>query len=283
MMWPAAERWRAPVDDFPPRWATAWGDDPFGLWADLAVGSAAQRLRWIEPSGPAGFWMGSPREERAALEDEQVREGADSTEHEPRGVTVPEGFWLAEGPCTQALWEAVMGGNPSQYKDAPDAPQRPVEQVSFDDVQEFLRHLRGWLPEGCEPALPTEAQWEYAARAGTTTAYPWGDEPDDARANWNIQHDATTPVGRFEPNHWGLLDMHGNVLEWCADPWHQRLDGAASAAMEGPPRRAVRGGSWLSPPGGARSADRLGGPPGGRTRFLGFRLALRSSSPAQAR
>ena len=104
MIWPVADRWRAPAGDFPPRWATAWGDDEFGLWADLTVGEVSQRMRWIEPTGPAGFWMGSPGAEREALTDKDLRDWAHRSEQEPLRVRVPEGFWLADTPCTQGLW-----------------------------------------------------------------------------------------------------------------------------------------------------------------------------------
>jgi formylglycine-generating enzyme required for sulfatase activity len=285
MIWPAADRWRAPVGDFPPRWASAWGDDQFGLWADLTIGESTQRMRWIEPTGPAGFWMGSPKAERAALAGNDLREHADRTEHEPQRVVVAEGFWLADTPCTQAFWAAVMAGDrPSLFKDQEDSLRRPVEQVSWDDVQGFLAELAlkcpplaGW------PSLPTEVQWEYAARAGSCTAYPWGDDPDDGRANWNDQHGGTTPVGRFPANSFGLFDMHGNVWEWCEDPWRARLDEPDRRGPGSPSRRAVRGGAWIYLPGFARSAYRFDGPLDRRYQGQGFRLALRSSSPAQAR
>ena len=123
---------------------------------------------------------------------------------------------------------------------------------------------------------------EYAARAGSRKAYPWGDEPDDRRANWYGQQGGTTPVGQFPPNAFGLFDMHGNVWEWSADPWRERLDEPVPQEPEGPSRRAVRGGSWFHLPGLARSAYRFDGRPGHRHRSQGFRLALRSSSPDQS-
>jgi len=287
MIWPAADLWRAPVGDFPPRWATAWGDDAFGLWADLVIGEATQSLRWIEPTGPGGFWMGSPKAEREALQDQDLRRLADRVEHEPRRVVVAEGFWLADTPCPQAFWAAVMAGDqPSHFTEGNDAPRRPVEQVSWDDVQRFLGELARQCPLlAGRTALPTEVQWEYAARAGSRTAYPWGDEPDYRRANWNQQHRGTTPVGQFPPNAFGLYDMNGNVWEWCADAWRRRLDEPRPApqAEGGPPGRAVRGGSWIDHPGYARSTYRDEWPPDDRFRDLGFRLALRSSSPDKAR
>ena len=286
MIWPTADRWRAPVDDFPPRWVSAWGDDVYGLWADLEIGAAVQRLRWIEPSGPGGFWMGSTVAERAAIADKNVRHYSNLVEDEPHRVVVGEGFWLADGPCTQAFWMATMqGDNPSYFAHKPDSPQRPVEQVSWDDVQGFLAELVRLCPAlAGRVALPTEVEWEYAARAGTVTAYPWGDKPDDTRANWGNRHVGTTTVGRFEPNAWGLYDMHGNVWHWCADSSPLRPATPPPQKQVGHlPSRAVRGGSWAIPRDLARSAFRDSRRPLERDMFLGFRLALRSSSPGQAR
>ena len=278
--WPEPDRWRAPVGDFPPLWASAWGDDRFGLWADLTVRGVTQRMRWIEPSGEAGFLMGSPQAERDAIRDKDVRKWANDCEHEPRLVVVAPGFWLADTPCTQAFWQVLMGENPSHFQDVPDAPQCPVEQVSFDDVERFLAVLEA-LPEARlqgRVALPTEVQWEYAARAGSTTAYWWGDEADGQRANWGHQCSTTTPVRRHAANPWGLFDVYGNVLEWCADPWLQRLD--RLDAEPDSSARAVRGGSWVGHPGYARSAHRDWWYRDYLLHFQGFRVLLRSSSPA---
>ena len=254
------------------------GLDSHGAFAEIALRAPAStaridlqdmqlRIRWIPPGR---FFMGSP---------DSV---GDDDEHPQHPVLISRGFWLAEGPCTQQLWQAVMGSNLSRFKYGPDALQRPVENVSFDDVQPFLERLRAWLPPGCEPALPTEAEWEYAARAGTASAYSWGDEPDDARANWDGKHDGTTPVGLFPANRWGLFDMHGNVYEWCADG--KRIYMAEAQCdphgdLVGRPSRVVRGGFWADQPGSARSAYRNGCLPDRRLYQLGFRLALRSSRP----
>ena len=177
-MWPDHDRWRAPVGDFPPRWASAWGDDRYGLWADLTVAGVTQRLRWIEPTGPEGFWMGTdeavwrrwPKDYRDLCKDELPR----------HRVVLSRGFWLADTPCTQALWQAVTAGpNPSQFAQAEDVAQRPVEQVSWDDIDEqFVPGLAtNRLPlDRVQITLPTEAEWEWACRAGSETAYAWGDE-----------------------------------------------------------------------------------------------------------
>jgi sulfatase modifying factor 1 len=286
-MWPDADRWRAPVGDFPPPWASAWGDDRFGLWADLVINGVTQRMRWIEPSGPEGFLMGASQAERDAITAEDVRKYANETEHEPRRVLVQQGFWLADTPCTQAFWLAVMGDNPSRFKDVAQAAMCPVEQVGWDDVDGFLGRLKAQAAWGIgdRAMLPTEVQWEYAARAGMPTAYWWGDTLDpnmantghDRSKNLNVQK-GTTPVKRHSANPWGLFDVHGNVWEWCVDPWQSRLDQPEAEPDDS--ARVVRGGSWILHPADARSASRSGRLREFRSRNLGFRLALRSSSAA---
>ncbi len=206
-------------------------------------------------------------------------------EHPQHPVTLSQGLWLAETPCTQALWQAVMGKNPSHFKQGEDAPRRPVENVSWDDVQTFFKKLQPLLPPGCEAVLPTESQWEYACRAGTQTEYWWGDEADDARANWNQQHKGTTPMDRYPPNPWGLYDMHGNIWEWCADG-HRDYAAEPARDPEGPgagDSRVVRGGSWLDRPGRARAACRGWGRRGYAYLSYGFRFALRSPRGPEAR
>ncbi len=277
-MWPAEDQWRAPIGDFPPPWASAWGDDPYGLWADLTVNGVTQRMRWIEPSGPEGFWMGSTKKERAAIKDKIVRDWADQNESAPHREVVEHGFWLADTPCTQAFWTAVVGENPSNFSDRPDAAERPVENVTWTTVMDqFITHFAqspDWGAEG-RMCLPSEVEWEYAARAGTRTAYWWSDLPDDMRANWGRLRGGTTPVKDYAPNPWGLYDMHGNVWEWCSDVWHPRRDAPEAPLDEDV--RVVRGGSWFFHPGGARAAYCGRWLRWAEFRFLGFRFALRSS------
>ena len=146
---PDPQRW---PPAFPPAGASAWGDDPYGLWIEVVIGGPVQRFRWIEPGE---FLMGSP-------EGEAEREEWEGPQHV---VRLTKGYWLAETACSQALWEAVMGANPSHFK---DDPQNPVEQVSWDDVQTFLGRLNGMVPS-LDAGLPSEAQWERACRAGTST------------------------------------------------------------------------------------------------------------------
>lgn len=271
-MWPAEDQWRTPIGDFPPPWASAWGDDPYGLWADLTVNGATQRMRWIEPSGPEGFWMGSPRAERDAIKEKEPRRSLEG-EHDPRLVVVSKGFWLADTLCTQAFWHAVTGSNPSHFYDRPDASERPIEQVSWDVVNEqFIARFTTTPDWGTADrlCLPTEIQWEYAARAGTRMAYWWGDTPNDDHANWGVRHGGTTPVHRYPPNPWGLFDMHGNVWEWCADVWESGRWGGP-----GKDARVVRGGSWVALPGLARAAYRSWRLCGSSHQSRGFRFALR--------
>lgn len=289
MIWPAPELWRAPVGDWPPAWASSWGSDRWGLWADLVVGGVAQRLRWIEPSGPEGFWMGSTWVERQALANKNLREWAHKSEHEPRRVVVEPGFWLADSPCTQAFWVQVAGGqtNPSQFQQGDEAGERPVECVSWDDVQLWLARMVGLCSATAGlAALPTEVQWEYACRAGSTTGYWWGDGFDQTRANADVPGNryldgserTTTLVKRYAPNPWGLHDMHGNVWEWCEDAWRALLVGGAEADASD---RTARGGSWFYHPDGARAAFRSRRPRDYRARSLGFRISLRSLVPEQ--
>ena len=280
--WPCPENYRAReshdgVD-------AAFGKDGFGLFLDLSVNDITQRFRWIEPGE---FLMGSPKGEPERLD----REGP---QHRVRLI---EGFWLADSACTQALWLAVLGGeNPSYFK---DDPQCPVEQVSWDDVQGFLKSLGEHLPSGARPGLPTEAQWEYACRAGTGTPFSFGENITPEQVNYDGNYpyhggkkgksrQRTVPVKSLPPNRWGLYEMHGNVWEWCADglrEYEAVSEGDAVLDPEGPSdssSRALRGGSWLDVARSSRSAGRDACGRGFRNDFIGFRLALRSTSTSPA-
>lgn len=218
----------------------------------------AARMVWI---APGAFRMGSPEDEPRRQSDEQARE-----------VVIKDGFWIAAHEVTQRQWFALMGTNPSRFQ---TDPELPVHNVSFNDAMEFCRRLTlreraaGRLPEGWTYTLPTEAQWEYACRAGTTTAYAV--EPVD-EAGW---HDHNTgqrpvgaspmPVGLKTSNAWGLHDMHGNVWEWCLDPHENSPDSA---------RQIIRGGSWRTGPFSLRSANRASLPPEDSLHDLGFRVVL---------
>ena len=221
-------------------------------------------VRWI----PAGWYiMGSPISE----------EGRDSNEiqHE---VVLTRGFFMAETECTQAQWKAVMGSNPSEFKGA----DRPVEQVSWEEAVEYCRKLtakqraEGILPDGWEWRLPTEAEWEYAARAGTM-GRRYGELDAIVWYDGNSGHE-THPVSQKAANAWGLHDMMGNVWEWCSD-WSGDYPTESVTDPMGPSSgsvRVLRGGSWRHFAARARSANRRGYDPGFRYDFLGFRPALSS-------
>lgn len=253
-----------------------WSADAFGAWAEFTVrtehGSATQRMRWIEPGT---FLMGSP-------DDEPERWDNEGPQHP---VTLTRGFWLADTACTQALWRAVMGNNPSLFN---GDDQCPVERVSWEDVQKFLRKLESLLP-GIEAGLPTEAQWEYACRAGTTTPFSFGEQITPAQVNYDGNYPyaggrkgeyraRTVPVKSLPANAWGMYEMHGNVWEWCADGL-RTYDDAPQQDPKGPAdtaHLALRGGSLFTHARGARSADRYRNAPGTVSGHMGFRLCLMS-------
>jgi formylglycine-generating enzyme len=227
----------------PFRWACAYGEDRTGLWQAFEVAGVRQVMRWIPPGE---FLMGSPESEAERSDDERQHR-----------VVLTEGFWLADTACTQALWEAVMGENPSQFK---DDPQNPVEQVSWLDItDEFLPKLNALAP-GLQLELPTEAQWEYACRAGTTTPFSFGEQahPEEMNYKNSPAPSQTIPVKALLANPWGLYQMHGNVREWCkpvGEGW------------------MLRGGGAFADSGKCRSAARNSSNPAGRRNSFGFRLA----------
>ncbi len=209
---------------------------------------------------PGAFTMGTNNHEYDEMPAHRVN------------ITAP--FYLGRFEVTQAQWEKVMHANPSHFQD----PQRPVENVSWEDCQRFVAALRDKLGRGF--ALPTEAQWEYACRAGTTTEFSFGaDETALADHAWfsGNAEQTTHPVGRKLPNRWGLFDMHGNVFEWCADTYSDKypagevsdpfVRGAGS-------RRILRGGAWLYVPDNLRSSDRGFSPPDSRSDEYGFRCVM---------
>ena len=216
---------------------------------------------------PGEFVMGSPADEEGRFDHE--------TQHR---VRLTKGFWLGKYPVTQGQWQSVMGNNPSHFK----GDDLPVEFVSWDDCQIFVKKVNA--AQGCGARLPTEAEWEYACRAGTTTVYFWGNALNGDKANCNGNYpcgtktkgaylEKVTPVGRYAPNSWGFFDMHGNVWEWCAD-WCGDYSGDA-VDPKGPSsgsNRVLRGGSWYTYARSCRSADRYGQGPGYRNIDCGFRF-----------
>ena len=175
-------------------------------------------------------------------------------------VTISEPFEMSATEVTQRQWQAVMGANPSAFPN----PDAPVERVTWNEVQEFLRrtHTR----------LPTEAEWEYACRAGTTSAYSTGDTLPPEAANYDRK--STMPVASFAPNAWGLYDMHGNVWEWCADEYCPYPSDAVRDPFQrcGSPYKVIRGGSWHFGADSARSALRYTHEPHLRGFSIGFRV-----------
>ena len=235
----------------PPR-STGAGSAPaarFGLGDDQFVLVAAGR-----------FGMGS--------------ETGDADERPVHQVTISRAFYLQKTEVTQAQWQAVMGTNPSSFTAC--GPSCPVERVSWDDVQQFIERLN--QATGLQYRLPTEAEWEYAARAGTTGDY--GGTGVLSQMGWTSENSGNTlhPVGHKQANAWGLHDMHGNVWEWVQD-WYDAGYYARSLGSDppGPPTgqyRVLRGGSWLNDASNARSANRYNFTPDHRnSSSVGFRLA----------
>ncbi len=212
------------------------------------------------------FWMGSP-------------DGAGKIYERPQHKVQLSGFWIGKYEVTQGEYEALMGKNSSCFKG--DA-RRPVENVSWHDAKEFCAKFSSKY--GVTARLPTEAEWEYAARAGTTTAYYWGDNIDGNYC-WYEDNSGleTHPVGEKRPNAWGLYDMAGNVCEWCED-WYA-LDYYSKSSAKDPKGplsgsdRVLRGGSWYFSGDLARSAYRDRGLPAGHGGSYGFRVVLSAPAP----
>ena len=258
-----------------------------GMEAFAAIEPAAQGDRavaaqlWLEAlrlvAIPAGkFKMGSTRGEAARFDNEGPR----------RQVTISRSLQMSAIQITQGSWEALMDSNPSHFR---GDPALPVNRVSWDAIcapDGFLTRLNA-VTEGAKPGrtqfrLPSEAEWEYACRAGTTTAYCFGNDPDAlADYGWFGDNANGKPhqSGQKTPNAWGLHDLHGNVMEWCQDVWHDDYKGAptdGSAWLEGGDQRncVLRGGSWYFDATFARSAIRTGYSRDIRDSNIGFRVVL---------
>ena len=229
-----------------------------------------ENMVWI----PAGrFTMGSPSNEvgRYSVEDSLTK------------VTITRPFWLGKYEVTQREWEELMDTNPSYWKD----PDLPVETVTWFEAIEFCEKLTereeaaGRLPDGYEYSLPTEAQWEYACRAGTSTRFYYGDDPGYTQLGkyaWYRDNSLRThPVGLKLPNAWGLHDMYGNVWEWCMDWYSSSYPGGSVNDPKGATRargRVFRGGSWSYNAVSCRSAYRSRSNPTIRINSIGFRVVL---------
>ena len=239
---------------------------------------------------PAGkFIMGSPRSEP------ERRPGEDQV-----GVAFSTGFWMAKYEATQGQWKRVMGELPGPLTaELPEGDDFPVGNVNFAETEAYcqklteLGHHSGELPDDWEFRLPTEAQWEYACRAGTTTATSFGDKLSSTQANFkgkpyngaesgpSLGHAAK--VGSYPANAWGLHDMHGNIFEWCRDWYHAKLPGGvdpdlyaakdtATKSEHGDLSRSRRGGCWADEGWPCRSAFRLRFEPERRYDHIGFRV-----------
>jgi formylglycine-generating enzyme required for sulfatase activity len=226
-------------------------------------GGVMMLMKWCPPGS---FLMGSPQDEEGHRDREKQVQ-----------VTLSQGFWMGQTQVTQAQWQAVMGNNPSYFK----GESGPVERVSWYDAQEFISKLNASLvlPDGMQMALPTEAQWEYACRAGETGPYS-GDTLDEVAWYDENSGEQTHPVGEKKPNAWGLHDMQGNVWEWCSDWYTSYLAGGVDP--KGPASgsvRVVRGGGWGVVAYYCRVAYRNGDVPTlSVSSSLGFRV-VRSSVP----
>ena len=241
--------------------AAIWSPSPSraaGYRQTLQIGSQEYGFCWI-PTGE--FDMGSPSSEKDHYSDEKLHH-----------VKLTKGFWALETPTPQSLYEEVMGTNPSEFK----GDDLPVERVSWDEAMEFCAELTKRLPKGLKATLPTEAQWEYMARAGTKTAYWYGDSADHDKMNYDEYVDKTTPVKSYDKNPWGLYNVHGNVWEWQLDYYGDYPSGTATDPT-GPTSasdRVFRGGGWDSSARLCRSAVRDGGSADHRGSTLGFRFLL---------
>ena len=254
---------------FPVPCAGGFVEDSFGVSVVLNVGSVHQVFRWI---APGRFRMGSTADE--------VERGNAEVPHE---VTLSQGYWIADTACTQAFWLAVWPVNPSHFQ---ENGRNPVENVAWHDAQRFIAELNRRLP-GLDARLPTEAEWEYACRAGTTTPFSFGKQITPEQVNYHgdypcvggekgLYRQRTAPVGTLPPNPWGLYEMHGNVWEWCAD-WYAEYPPEPQVDPSGPAfgrMRVLRGGTWSDPARYARSATRSRIEPAYRPRSTGFRIVL---------
>jgi formylglycine-generating enzyme required for sulfatase activity len=232
--------------------------------------SIGMKFVWIKPGN---FVMGSPKEEKLREDNE--------TQHK---VTLTKGFYMGVYTVTQEQWQEVMGNNPSFFKGEKNLP---VEQVSWNDCQEFVKKLREKDKDKKAYRLPTESEWEYSCRAGTKTPFHFGETISTDQANYNgnftygdgkkgVYRKKTTPVDSFPANAWGLHDMHGNVWQWCQDRYgdYPQKDVVDPQGPEKGELRVLRGGSWYFTPEYCRSACRLRNEPAFRLSDFGLRVCF---------
>jgi formylglycine-generating enzyme len=238
-----------------PVWSSGYGKDKFGYWSDITISGVHQKMRWIPPGT---FIMGRHPAFEARIPNSC-----------PHVVTISRGFWMAETDCTQELWKAVMGNNPSEFT---NSLENPVENLSWSDCKNFFNKINLGMQD-VHTQFPTEAEWEYACRAGSSERYNGSNLDDLGWYNGNAG-EMTHPVKGKSPNAWGLYDMHGNIEQWCAD-WYGNYPNREEIDPTGPmtgTMRVCRGGSYGNNPGVCTSFCRLPMPPdapGG-----GFRLCI---------
>lgn len=223
---------------------------------------------WIPPGQ---FQMGSPKDEKQRSPDEHQHK-----------ITLSKGFYMAVTLVTQEQWKEVMEKNPSMFAGEKNLP---VDSVTWNECQDFLKKLKAKDKKAYR--LPTEAEWEYACRAGTTTPYSFGETITAKQANFldseiaekgkkDLSRFKTTPVGAFPANAWGLHDMHANLWQWCQD-WYGEYPQKDVADPQGPmkgPGRVARGGSWFDRADRCRSAARRWADPAVRDYSVGFRVCF---------
>jgi formylglycine-generating enzyme required for sulfatase activity len=238
-----------PPAGFPYKWCSNSGEDEFGIWLEISVRGIIQRMRWMNPGR---FLMGSPHDE--------IHRHHSESQHE---VTLSKGFWIADTTCSQELWLAVMETNPSKDSDV----HKPVEKISWIDCDLFLQKMK--VISEIAFSFPTEAQWEYACRAGTTEPFSFGMNITPEQVNYDanypylgeikgINRGKTVRIKSLSPNKWGLYEMHGNVWEWCND-WYGKYEHTSVVDPTGPTEgkyRVLRGGSAFSGAPDCRSAAR---------------------------
>ena len=244
---------------------------PGALWT-FNVGGVAVKFHWCPPGQ---FMMGRPPEEPYPgdeLDLTWLKLYKDELYHP---VILTKGFWITEVPVTQELYSLIMGYNPSECQ----GPRRPAGNVSWVMAQVFLEEITKLAPKGRVFQLPTEAQWEYACRAGTTTRYNLGDELKGGDAS-NFSRKALPEVGLGRPNLWGIYDMHGLIEEWCSD-WYRKKYLLSKKDPIGPkdppakyPTKVLRGGYYLSSPASCRSCARESNSPTIDWPEFGFRFIM---------
>jgi formylglycine-generating enzyme required for sulfatase activity len=248
----------------------AWGSHGEGRSGPLAVVEPQTGIALVAIAA-GSFVMGSPPDEPSR--------GADEVQHR---VTLTRSFLIGRYEVTQAAWRTIMRTAPSHFA---QCARCPVERINYPEVEEFLRRLNA-ASKGLRYRLPTEAEWEYACRAGTATPFSTGRNLTTQQANYNgtfpydgfsrgIYRARTTPVGTFPPNAWDLNDMHGNVWEWTSD-WYDKYTAAAVVDPHGGlsgGKKVIRGGSWYFDANSARCALRYMHSPQDRGFSLGFRVA----------